>query len=326
MVRIEEPDNRIFGVGANLKAMQEEPSREELLEEIEKLRQVVDTLRREKADLEILLDTTTSHADNIVEMLHATSLQLHESNKQLQAEIAERQRTEAALRASEKELQSLLAIVKRDKADLEIMLETATQHGDLMEELLHNQCIRDPLTGLFNRRFIADFLERELNRSLRQQQPLGIIMFDIDRFKRFNDTFGHDAGDVVLAEVGRFLQQNIYNSDSACRYGGEEFMLILPGTGLAETKQRAEQLRDRVKHLKLEYLHQPLGGVTISLGVACFPEHGTTGAELIQVADVALYRAKASGRDRVVTAKTLKDLPQLIPSLPVELEPNSPFT
>lgn len=326
MVRIEKPDNCIFVLGANLKPMQdEEPSREKLLEEIEKLRLEVETLKREKADLEILLDTTTAHADHIVEMLHATSLQLQESNKQLKAEIAERLRTEAALRASQTELQSLLAIVSRDKADLEIMLETATQHGDLIEELLHNQCIRDSLTGLFNRRFIDDFLERELNRSLREQQALGVIMFDIDHFKHFNDTFGHDAGDIVLAEVGRFLQQNIYNSDIACRYGGEEFMLILPETNLEDTKQRAEQLRDGIKHLNLEYLHQPLGGITISLGVACFPEHGTTGAALIQVADVALYRAKALGRDRVVTAKCLKDLQQLIPSVPVELEKKFPF-
>ncbi len=325
MVKIEKPDNSIFVIGANIKPMQPELSREQLLEVIENLRLEVDTLKREKADLEILLDTTTAHADNIVEMLQATSLQLHESNKQLQAEIAERQRTEAALRASQLELQSLLAIVSRDKADLEIMLETATQHGDLIEELLHNQCIRDPLTGLFNRRFLGDFLERELNRSLRQQQPLGAIVFDIDHFKRFNDTFGHDAGDVVLAEVGRFLQNSICNSDIACRYGGEEFMLILPETDLETTKQRAEQLRDGIKRLKLEYLHQPLGGITVSLGVACFPEHGSTGAELIQVADVALYRAKALGRDRVVTAKCLNDLQQLIPSLPIELQKKFPF-
>jgi diguanylate cyclase (GGDEF)-like protein len=305
--------------------MQEESSREQLLEEIENLRLEVDTLKREKADLEILLDTATAHADYIVEMLQATSIQLHESNQQLQTEIAERQRTEAALRASQTELQSLLAIVSRDKADLEIMLETATQHGDLIEQLLHNQCIRDPLTGLFNRRFVGDFLEREFNSSLREQQALGVIMFDIDHFKRFNDTFGHDAGDVVLAEVGRFLQQNICNSDIACRYGGEEFMLILPETNLEDTKQRAEQLRDGIKHLKLEYLHQPLGSITVSLGVACFPEHGSNGAELIQVADVALYRAKALGRDRIFTAKCLNNLQQLIPSLPVELQKKFPF-
>ncbi|GET39743.1 GGDEF domain-containing protein [Microseira wollei] len=305
--------------------MPEEPSIEELLEEIENLRLEVDTLKREKADLEILLDTTTAHADSIVEMLHAMSLQLHESNKKLQAEIAERQRTETALRSSQSELESLLAIVSRDKADLEIMLETTIQHGDLIEELLHNQCIRDPLTGLFNRRFVGNFLERELNRSLREQQALGVIMFDIDHFKRFNDTFGHDAGDVVLAEVGRFLQHSISNSDIACRYGGEEFMLILPETDWENTEQRAEQLRDGIKHLKLQYMHQPLGGITVSLGVACFPEHGTSGAELIQVADLALYRAKALGRDRVVTAKCLKDLQQLIPSLPLELEQKFPF-
>lgn len=285
----------------------EEASREQLLLEIKRLRGEVKALKLEKADLEILLETITTHADTILETLHTTTLQLHESNQQLQVEIAERQRTEAALKTAQTELQSLLAILSRDKADLEIILETTTQHGDLIEDLLHNQCIRDPLTGLYNRRCLQEFLDREIERAHQQNEPLSIIMLDIDHFKRFNDIFGHQAGDLVLQEVSRLLQRNIRNSEIACRYGGEELMLILPQTGLEVSRQRAEQLREGVKQLNAEYLYQSLGAITVSLGVACFPDHGQTGAEMIRAADVALYRAKTLGRDRVVTAHPVRN-------------------
>jgi diguanylate cyclase (GGDEF)-like protein len=302
-------------------AMQEEPSREHLLKEIKKLRREVEILQQEKSDLNLLLETTTAHADSIVEVLYATSLQLHESNKRLQAEIRERQKTEAALKAAQEELQSLLTVISRDKADLEIMLDTSVQHGDLVEILLRNQCVRDPLTGLFNRRYMQEFLIREIHHAQRTQKPLGFVLLDIDHFRHFNNTFGHQAGDVVLQEVSLFLQKSIRKSDIACRYGGEEFVVILPEASLEDTKERAEQLRAGVKHLKLNYLNQSLGKVTLSAGIACFPEYGKTGAELIQAADMALYRAKALGRDRVVTAQSIvKELQPLIPSLPGELE------
>jgi diguanylate cyclase (GGDEF)-like protein len=300
--------------------MQEKKSQKQLLEEIENLRREVEDLKREKSDLEILLETTTTHADNIVEMLQSTSLQLHESNKQLQAEISERQRTEAALRAAQTELQSLLAVMSRDKADLEIMLETTTEHGDFVENMLRNQCIRDPLTGLFNRRYMEEFLEREIQRADLKGHQVGIIMLDLDFFKRINDNFGHQAGDVVLKELGYFLQSHIRKSDIACRYGGEEFMLILPKATLEDTRQRAEQLRQGVKHHKFEYLHRSLQPITISLGIACYPTHGKIGAELVQAADVALYRSKALGRDRTIAAKSLQELKHLIPSLHIEFE------
>lgn len=302
-------------------AMQEEPSREQLLKEIKKLRWEVDILQQEKGDLNLLLETTTAHADSMVEVLYATSLQLHESNKRLQAEISERQKTEAALKAAQEELQSLLTVISRDKADLEIMLDTSVQHGDLVEILLRNQCVRDPLTGLFNRRYMQEFLIREIHHTQRTQKPLGLVLLDIDHFRHFNNTFGHQAGDVVLQEVSLFLQKSIRKSDIACRYGGEEFVVILPEASLEDTKERAEQLRAGVKHLKLNYLNQFLGKVTLSAGIACFPEYGKTGAELIQAADMALYSAKALGRDRVVTAQSIvKELQPLIPSLPGELE------
>ena len=168
-----------------------------------------------------------------------------------------------------------------------------------LREKLESQSIRDPLTGLFNRRYMEESLEREIQRCDRKHQPLGIIMLDVDHFKRFNDTFGHEAGDSVLKELGEFLQKYVRGSDIACRYGGEEFILILPEGSLDTTSKRAEQLREGIKHLHLKYRHEPLGQITLSLGVASFPEHGITGQDVIREADAALYRAKREGRDAV---------------------------
>ncbi|MCI0529788.1 MAG: diguanylate cyclase [Nitrospira sp.] len=169
-----------------------------------------------------------------------------------------------------------------------------------LRETLRIQSIRDPLTSLFNRRYMEETLEKELRRVHRHQQTLGIIMLDIDHFKRFNDAFGHDAGDHLLRNLGTFLQAHIRGEDIACRYGGEEFTLILPGASLDVTRQRAEQIRQGVKHLSIMYSGQSLGPITLSLGVAVFPEHGSTIESIVRTADLALYQAKAAGRDRVM--------------------------
>ncbi len=167
---------------------------------------------------------------------------------------------------------------------------------------LWHQSIRDLLTGLFNRRYFDKSLEREVNRAERKQQSVGILLIDIDHFKQFNDTFGHHVGDIVLRELGLFLKRQIRGSDIACRYGGEEFTLILPEASLDATMARAEQLREGVKHLNVQHHRQPLGAITISLGAACFPFHGLTGTAMLEAADAALYRAKKEGRDRCCTA------------------------
>jgi diguanylate cyclase (GGDEF)-like protein/PAS domain S-box-containing protein len=171
-----------------------------------------------------------------------------------------------------------------------------------LRETLQHQSVRDPLTSLFNRRYMEEFLNRELSRAQRQEQPIGIIVLDVDHFKHFNDTFGHEAGDTVLRELGILLRNNIRNSDIACRYGGEEMVLILPEASLEDTKDRAEELRLAIKHLNLSYRRNSLGPITVSLGVACFPQHGLTGDALLRTADRALYRAKAEGRDRTIAA------------------------
>jgi len=172
-----------------------------------------------------------------------------------------------------------------------------------LHETLRSQSIRDPLTGLFNRRFMEESLELELRRAARNQRPLGVIMIDLDHFKHFNDTFGHEAGDSLLRELGSLLQNNIRGEDIACRYGGEEFTLIMPEGSFDVTRQRAEFLREAIKHINVQHRGQPLGRITASMGVAVFPDHGRTGKAVLESADAALYRSKNEGRDRVTIAK-----------------------
>jgi diguanylate cyclase (GGDEF)-like protein len=174
-----------------------------------------------------------------------------------------------------------------------------------LQESLREQAIRDPLTGLFNRRYMQESLDRELRRAQRRGTPMGVIMIDIDHFKRFNDTFGHAAGDELLRAMGTFLQRQTRAEDIACRYGGEEFALILLDASAEDTEERAKLLREDAARLRVEYGHQALGTITISVGVAVFPDHGETAETLLKAADAALYRAKAGGRDRVMVAEVV---------------------
>ncbi|MDO9532979.1 MAG: diguanylate cyclase [Deltaproteobacteria bacterium] len=194
-----------------------------------------------------------------------------------------------------------LADVK-DQLALTVAEDLALALANLrLRETLRNQAIRDPLTGLFNRRYLEETMERELTRVKRQGVPLGVIMMDLDHFKQYNDTFGHSAGDELLSALGILLKTHIRGEDIACRYGGEEFMLILPGASMEIALERAEDLRQAVKEM---HQHYPgLKPTSLSLGVAVYPDHGDTGLHLIQSADVALYRAKRAGRDRVVAAE-----------------------
>lgn len=172
-----------------------------------------------------------------------------------------------------------------------------------LRETLQQQSIRDPLTGLHNRRYLEEALEQAVCRARRDRSPIGAIILDIDHFKQFNDTFGHDAGDVVLQEVAQFLQSRVRGSDIACRYGGEEMTLILPGATLDETLQRAELMCQELRELSVRHGGQTLGAITASFGVASFPQHAVTVATLLQAADAALYQAKWAGRDRVAVAQ-----------------------
>jgi diguanylate cyclase (GGDEF)-like protein len=171
-----------------------------------------------------------------------------------------------------------------------------------LHETLRSQSIRDPLTGLFNRRFMEESLELEIRRASRNQRPLGMIMIDLDHFKYFNDNFGHEAGDLLLKELGALLKSNIRGEDIACRYGGEEFTLILPEGSGSVTRERAEFYKDAIQRMDVHFRGRPLGRITASMGVAIFPEHGRTAKALVAAADKALYRSKSAGRDRVTMA------------------------
>jgi len=177
-----------------------------------------------------------------------------------------------------------------------------------LRDALRAQSMRDPLTGLYNRRYLAEMLDREIRRAARAEQPLGILMLDLDHFKKFNDTYGHEAGDAVLRETASFLVRSIRAEDFVCRYGGEEFVVVLPTADLRVAGLRAEAIRARLREIVIMHQGRSLGVVTASIGVAALPQHGTTEQEILQAADAALYRAKTAGRDRVVLAELVTTL------------------
>ena len=171
-----------------------------------------------------------------------------------------------------------------------------------LQEALREQAIRDPLTGLFNRRYLDETLPRELHRHQRTGDPLTVAMLDLDHFKRFNDTYGHDAGDTVLRAVGSLLRRSLRAGDLACRYGGEELTVVLPGSSLDDARPRLDALRQAVVSLRLPHQEGILPPITVSIGMALAAAGETDAAALLSRADAALYRAKAQGRDQVVIA------------------------
>jgi diguanylate cyclase (GGDEF)-like protein len=175
-----------------------------------------------------------------------------------------------------------------------------------LRETLLEQSIRDPLTRLFNRRFLEESFERELQLASRKKQAIAVLFLDLDHFKRFNDTFGHDAGDMVLQSLADLFRTFFRATDICCRYGGEEFAIVLPESSSQDAAIRADALRSEVKSLRLQYKKQILGPLTLSAGVAAFPEHGLTSDELLKIADQCLYESKSRGRD-VVTVGIPQD-------------------
>jgi diguanylate cyclase (GGDEF)-like protein len=164
---------------------------------------------------------------------------------------------------------------------------------------LRDMVMRDALTGLYNRRYLDESLIREERRALRSGRPLAFMMIDVDYFKRINDTFGHAAGDAVLREVGRYLLSVARREDIVCRYGGEEFVLLMGQISHETIRERAETIRRGVHALKVEHDGVPVGSVSVSIGVGIYPDHGDNGQGVLQIADEAMYLAKQSGRNCV---------------------------
>jgi diguanylate cyclase (GGDEF)-like protein/PAS domain S-box-containing protein len=169
-----------------------------------------------------------------------------------------------------------------------------------LRELLRNQSIRDPLTGLYNRRYLEEALNRELHRAQRAGRLFSLVMLDLDHFKHFNDTFGHQVGDILLKEVAGAIKSRVRAGDLACRFGGEEFSLIISEVDTQGTYRCVDNIREAIKHLALHHRGQTLGTITISAGIATYPAHGSNAEDLMRAADDALYRAKKAGRDRIM--------------------------
>lgn len=190
------------------------------------------------------------------------------------------------------------------------LIRSLSEHSSLalanlqLREVLRSQSVRDALTNLYNRRYMEEFLDGQMARATRNNSSLALMMLDVDHFKQFNDSFGHDAGDMVLRNLGNLLLGYLRREDVVCRYGGEEFTVILPDASREAASLRAEQLRAAVKDIALDFRGQALPTISISVGLAVFPVDGTTRETLLKSADTALYKAKSNGRDCVVLASS----------------------
>jgi diguanylate cyclase (GGDEF)-like protein len=198
---------------------------------------------------------------------------------------------------------SILAniISRQDLDEIDRQTELLVQSESKMREL----AIRDHITNLFNRRYMDATLEREILRAKRLKLPVGIMIMDIDYFKQYNDTMGHGAGDILLKEFAKLLLSHVRDADIACRFGGDEFVLVMPGASQRVTMVRAELVCEHVRQLQFTYLNKIQSDVTVSIGVSSFPKNGSTGEMILKSADTALFQAKEQGRDRVVGVVTL---------------------
>ncbi len=192
---------------------------------------------------------------------------------------------------------------------LEYMAEAFSEQISLtlsnieLQRRLENLAVHDTLTGLYNRIYLEETFEKEIHRAQRREGKAGVMMMDLDHFKRLNDTYGHAAGDMALQEVGKILRSFFRPEDFCCRYGGEEFLILLPEAITKDVYQRAEALRKQIHTLKLAFQDRPIGTISISIGIAVFPDHGQDMTRILKAADQALYRAKKEGRNRVCIAE-----------------------
>lgn len=254
---------------------------------------------KEKRAAELVLANEELVHQNELKEKRAAELVL--ANKKLAHQNELKKKRAAELVHAHEELVHQNELKEKRAAELILTNEEIFQLRE-RETLLHEQSVRDLLTGLFNRRYMEDTLVRELNRVARKKLSLAIIMLDIDNFTQFNDNYGHAGGDELLRRLGGCLHEHIRIADIACRYGGDEFVLILPEASREDARECAEQIRQGIKHLRMPFQNPMLVAVTLSIGVAVFPMDGSTQKTVMKAADTALYQAKNAGRDRVIVA------------------------
>ncbi len=194
----------------------------------------------------------------------------------------------------------MVARLRQGRDDLACINSTLSERNKELAQI----SVTDGLTGLYNRKHLMETLTNEVIRARRHNRPFSVLLIDIDHFKEFNDTFGHLAGDDLLAKLASLLKKSIRSVDYAARYGGEEFLLMLPETGIDGACESADRIRDRVARESFENGKQQ---ITVSIGVAAFREHGTSPESVIASADAALYQAKRRGRNRVVRASARRE-------------------
>jgi diguanylate cyclase (GGDEF)-like protein len=253
-----------------------------------RLRAEVERLRRDVRDLEIALLTSNEHGDYLEDHLYRVG-------SSLAAEIQERQ-------AAEERLQRLVETITREKGDLEILVQILTDQGDIFAEEGAKARI-DALTQIANRRRFDEYLASEWSHHGRMQQPLSVMICDVDHFKLYNDFYGHLAGDKCLKRVADAINACVRPGDLVARYGGEEFAIVLPRIHGEAARRIAERVRATVESAGLPHAWSPVSDrVTLSAGVASRTpprEGGNDGQALIEDADRSLYAAKRSGRNRV---------------------------
>ena len=199
----------------------------------------------------------------------------------------------------------ILAYDITDRKNLEKKLQTLNEflqvqleENKRLSQQLQEQAIRDPLTGVYNRRYFSEALDNETFRAMREHIPFSLVILDVDHFKRINDTYGHKCGDLILKSLAQFLHDNIRRSDIICRFGGEEFVILMPDANIESAYERTETFRKQFEAMMHAYEGRKIHS-TFSAGIASFPIHSTSGESLLGMADLALYQSKAQGRNRI---------------------------